>query len=207
MEKKPHILLVDDEQAITSNLAAYLNRSGFESSIAGDGEQALYQVQLNPPDLIVLDVLMPKVDGREVLRQLCQAGDWTPAILLTLVGEASERAMALEERADDYLNKPFDPHELVARMRAVLRRARPGHCLMFKAMLLALLNLLGNAVKFSEPGATVEVRAFEDANMVIIEVADTGPGIPESEVPFVWQELYRGQGARGGQFLLICIYP
>ncbi len=109
MEKKPHILLVDDEQAITSNLAAYLNRSGFESSIAGDGEQALYQVQLNPPDLIVLDVLMPKVDGREVLRQLCQAGDWTPAILLTQVGEASERAMALEERADDYLNKPFDP--------------------------------------------------------------------------------------------------
>lgn len=64
-------------------------------------------------------------------------------------------------------------------------------------LLLALLNLLGNAVKFSEPGATVEVRAFEDADMVIVEVADTGPGIPESEVPFVWQELYRGQGARG----------
>lgn len=64
-------------------------------------------------------------------------------------------------------------------------------------LLLAILNLLGNAVKFSQPGATVEVRAFEDADMVIIEVADTGPGIPESEVPFVWQELYRGQGARG----------
>ena len=126
MEKKPHILLVDDEQAITSNLSAYLNRSGFETSIAGDGEQALNQVQINPPDLIVLDVLMPKVDGREVLRQLRQAGNWTPVILLTQVGEASERAMALEEGADDYLNKPFDPHELVARMRAVLRRARPG---------------------------------------------------------------------------------
>lgn len=126
MEKKPHILLVDDEEAITSNLAAYLNRSGFESSIAGDGEQALNQIQLKAPDLIVLDVLMPKVDGREVLRQLRQAGDWTPVILLTQVGEASERAMALEEGADDYLNKPFDPHELVARMRAVLRRARPG---------------------------------------------------------------------------------
>jgi len=64
-------------------------------------------------------------------------------------------------------------------------------------LLLALLNLLGNAVKFSEPGATVEVRAFEDADKVIVEVADTGPGIPESEVPFVWQELYRGQEARG----------
>jgi two-component system OmpR family sensor kinase len=64
-------------------------------------------------------------------------------------------------------------------------------------LMLALLNLIGNAVKFSEPGATVEVRAFEDADMVTIEVADTGPGIPESEVLFVWQELYRGRGARG----------
>jgi DNA-binding response OmpR family regulator len=126
MEKKPHILLVDDEQDITSNLSAYLNRSGFETSTAGDGEEALQQVEKHAPDLIVLDVLMPKVDGREVLRQLRQADDWTPVILLTQVGEASERAMALEEGADDYLNKPFDPHELVARMRAVLRRARPG---------------------------------------------------------------------------------
>jgi len=122
MEKKPHILLVDDEQDITSNLSAYLNRSGFETSTAGDGEEALQQVKKHPPDLIVLDVLMPKVDGR----QLRQSNDWTPVILLTQVGEASERAMALEEGADDYLNKPFDPHELVARMRAVLRRARPG---------------------------------------------------------------------------------
>lgn len=64
-------------------------------------------------------------------------------------------------------------------------------------LLLALINLLNNAVKFSQPGATVEVRAFEDAEMVIVEVADTGPGIPEEELPFVWQELYRGQGARG----------
>jgi DNA-binding response OmpR family regulator len=126
MAQKPHILLVDDEEAITTNLSAFLNRSGFETSIAEDGEQALAQVASAPPDLIVLDVLMPKVDGREVLRHLRQAGDWTPVILLTQVGEASERAMALEEGADDYLNKPFDPHELVARIRSVLRRARPG---------------------------------------------------------------------------------
>jgi DNA-binding response OmpR family regulator len=126
MANKPHILLVDDEQAITSNLSAFLNRSGFETSIAENGEEALSQVESTPPDLIVLDVLMPKVDGREVLRHLRQAGDWTPVILLTQVGEASERAMALEEGADDYLNKPFDPHELVARIRSVLRRARPG---------------------------------------------------------------------------------
>ena len=69
---------------------------------------------------------MPNLDGREVLRRLRRSGNWTPIILLTQVGEASERALALEEGADDYLNKPFDPHELVARMHAVLRRARPG---------------------------------------------------------------------------------
>jgi DNA-binding response OmpR family regulator len=121
-----HILLVDDEQAITDNLAPFLARSGFTVSVAGDGEAALAQAAAERPDLLVLDVLMPKIDGREVLRQLRSDGNWTPIILLTQVGEASERAMALEEGADDYLNKPFDPHELVARIKAVLRRARPG---------------------------------------------------------------------------------
>jgi len=91
--------------------------------VAANGEEALQKIMAGQPDLLVLDVLMPRVDGREVLRQLRQSGNWIPIILLTQVGEASERAMALEEGADDYLNKPFDPHELVARIRAVLRRA------------------------------------------------------------------------------------
>jgi DNA-binding response OmpR family regulator len=126
MTGKPKILLVDDERAITANLAPFLERSGFVVTVAADGEEALRQAAGFGPDLIVLDILMPKVDGREALRRLRQAGDWTPVILLTQVGESTERAMALEEGADDYLNKPFDPHELVARIRAVLRRARPG---------------------------------------------------------------------------------
>jgi len=126
MTDKPRILLVDDERAITANLAPFLERSGFVVTVAADGEEALRQAFGFGPDLIVLDILMPKVDGREALRRLRQADDWTPVILLTQVGESTERAMALEEGADDYLNKPFDPHELVARIRAVLRRARPG---------------------------------------------------------------------------------
>jgi len=126
MTAKPKILLVDDERAITANLAPFLERSGFVVAVAADGEEALRQVASFGPDLIVLDILMPRVDGREVLRRLRQADNWTPVILLTQVGESTERAMALEEGADDYLNKPFDPHELVARVRAVLRRARPG---------------------------------------------------------------------------------
>ena len=123
MEK---ILLVDDEPAITDNLAPFLGRSGYAIEVAVDGEDALRKVAAFAPDLIVSDVLMPRLDGREMLRRLRRAGDWTPVILLTQVGESTERAMALEEGADDYLNKPFDPHELVARIRAVLRRARPG---------------------------------------------------------------------------------
>jgi DNA-binding response OmpR family regulator len=127
MPTKPSILLVDDEAAITSNLAPFLSRSGFEVEVAADGEEALHKVASSSPDMLVLDVLMPRVDGREVLRRLRQAGNWIPILLLTQVGEAGERAMALEEGADDYLNKPFDPHELVARIKAILRRARPGH--------------------------------------------------------------------------------
>ena len=126
MQTKPSILLIDDETAITENLAPFLSRSGFEVTVASNGEEALQKVAEGHPDLLVLDVLMPRMDGREVLRQLRKVGNWTPILLLTQVGEASERAMALEEGADDYLNKPFDPHELVARIRAVLRRARPG---------------------------------------------------------------------------------
>lgn len=123
---RPALLLVDDETAITANLAPFLERSGFTVIVASNGEQALLELAAKHVDLVILDVLMPVMDGREVLRTLRQQGNWLPIILLTRVGEAGERAMALEEGADDYLNKPFDPHELTARIHAVLRRARPG---------------------------------------------------------------------------------
>ena len=126
MDTKPRLLLVDDETAITDRLAPFLSRAGFEVKVAGDGEAALKEISSYSPDLIVLDVLMPRIDGREVLRQLRQKGDWTPIILLTQVGESTERAMALMEGADDYINKPFDSNELVARIKTVLRRASPG---------------------------------------------------------------------------------
>jgi DNA-binding response OmpR family regulator len=126
-EKIPaRILLVDDQPIITSNLAPYLERSGYSVTIAADGEAALHAIEQSCPDLIVLDVLMPKLDGREVLRRMRKNDNWTPVILLTQVGEPSERAGALDEGADDYLNKPFEPYELLARIRAVLRRSRSG---------------------------------------------------------------------------------
>src|SRR3972149_12104914 len=120
------ILLVDDQPIIASNLAPYLERSGFIVTVAADGEAALRAIEDASPDLIVLDVLMPRLDGREVLRRLRKSGNWTPVILLTQVGDPTERAGALDEGADDYLNKPFEPYELLARIRAVIRRSRSG---------------------------------------------------------------------------------
>lgn len=126
MQTKPTVLLVDDNRAITENLTPFLERSGFRVATAADGVEGLRHADEAAPDIIVLDVMMPRLDGREVLRRLRQRNDWTPVILLTNVGEAYERAMALEEGADDYINKPFEPPELVARLRAVLRRVQRG---------------------------------------------------------------------------------
>jgi DNA-binding response OmpR family regulator len=126
MNDKISILLADDDPAVTDSLAPFLERAGFQVLVVTDGATALKKVASLHPDLLLLDVLMPRLDGREVLRRMRRSRDWTPTILLTRVGEASERALALEEGADDYLNKPFDPHELLARIHAVLRRARPG---------------------------------------------------------------------------------
>jgi DNA-binding response OmpR family regulator len=118
------ILLADDEPTITDDLAPFLQRAGFDVDVAHDGDEALARIRGIPPDLVVLDVLMPGTDGRAVLRQVRRERRPVPVILLSQVGNSGERAMALEEGADDYLNKPFDPNELVARIRAVLRRAR-----------------------------------------------------------------------------------
>ncbi|MBB1586396.1 MAG: response regulator transcription factor [Propionibacterium sp.] len=123
------VLVVDDDLMIRDHLARTLERAGFVAFTAADGVAALEVVEKQHPDPIVLDVLMPRADGREVLARLRRGGDWTPVILLTGVGQSGTRADALEKGADDYLNKPFDPAELVARIRAVLRRGQLGRTL------------------------------------------------------------------------------
>jgi DNA-binding response OmpR family regulator len=124
--ERPRILLVDDDEAITGALAAFLGRSGFDVRVADDGRAGLIEVERDVPDLIVCDVLMPHIDGREFVRRVRSRQLWLPIILLTQVGESWERSAALDEGADDYLNKPFDPHELISRIRAVLRRTAQG---------------------------------------------------------------------------------
>ena len=156
---RPIILLADDDPTIADSLAPFLERAGFHVLVVSDGVTALDKVQKHHPDLIILDVLMPRMDGRETLRRLRKSSIWTPTILLTQVGEASERALALEEGADDYLNKPFDPHELLARVRAVLRRARPGERSLSTAWLLTADDLVldRRARRASLAGKTLEL--------------------------------------------------
>jgi DNA-binding response OmpR family regulator len=120
----PTLLITDDEADLLAELKPLLERSGFAVVTASDGQQALDTIPREKPDLIILDVMVPRMNGREVLRRLRQQNDWTPVILLTQVGTPAERAMSLHEGADDYLNKPFEPMELIARVQAVLRRAK-----------------------------------------------------------------------------------
>jgi DNA-binding response OmpR family regulator len=118
----PRILIVDDEPAIVELVRFNLVREGFEADAAGDGRTALRQLESRPYDLVVLDRMLPGIEGTEVLRQLRQHSR-IPVILLTARGSEADRVAGLEAGADDYLVKPFSPRELVARVRAVLRRA------------------------------------------------------------------------------------
>jgi len=120
------ILVVDDEPAVRASLARVLDQAGYQVSVAVDGRDALHQVALDRPDAVVLDVVMPGIDGIEVTRSLRSGRDRTPVLLLTARAEVSDRVRGLDAGADDYLTKPFALDELLARLRALLRRHGEG---------------------------------------------------------------------------------
>jgi two-component system alkaline phosphatase synthesis response regulator PhoP len=117
------ILIVDDEARIVKLVRDYLERAGFDVLAAGDGATALQLARLQQPDLIILDLMLPGVDGLDVCRRLRQVSG-VPIIMLTARVEETDRIVGLELGADDYVTKPFSPRELVARVRATLRRAQ-----------------------------------------------------------------------------------
>jgi two-component system, OmpR family, response regulator ResD len=118
------VLVVDDEPVITDVVARYLERAGYATRVAADGPEAIRIAGESRPDLVVLDLLLPGLDGLEVMRELHER-EPTRVILLTAKGEASDRIAGLQRGADDYVVKPFSPAELVARVDAVLRRREP----------------------------------------------------------------------------------
>jgi DNA-binding response OmpR family regulator len=120
------ILVVEDEKEIRELLAHYLRKEGFAPILAADGEAALSTVRKERPDLVLLDIMLPKADGLEVLRAIrSDAGlARTPVVMLTAKGDETDRVVGLELGADDYVQKPFSPREVVARIKAILRRSR-----------------------------------------------------------------------------------
>lgn len=117
------ILVVDDEPMVADVVERYLRREGFDVQLAADGEAAVAAAQESSPDLILLDLMLPKIDGFAAFQQI-RADSSVPVIILTAKGEETDRLVGLETGADDYIAKPFSPREVVARVKAVLRRTR-----------------------------------------------------------------------------------
>ena len=125
---RPAVLVVEDETALLTLLRYNLEKEGFTVSAAHDGEEALLQLKEAKPDAVLLDWMLPRVSGIEVCRQIRRTPAWRdlPVIMLTARGEEGDRVRGLDSGADDYVVKPFSPNELIARLRAVIRRARPA---------------------------------------------------------------------------------
>jgi DNA-binding response OmpR family regulator len=121
------ILVVDDDPTVSDVVRRYLERAGYEVRLAADGPSGLAQFAKDRPDLVVLDLMLPGIDGLEVCRRLRDSADGVPIVMLTALGEESDRVLGLQLGADDYVTKPFSPRELVLRVQSVLRRsvARP----------------------------------------------------------------------------------
>ena len=120
------ILIVEDDKNILTGLVDNLTMEGYKAVIAADGEAALEQVKASSPDLIILDIMLPKLSGFEVCKELKKQGVNTPIIILSAKAQETDKVLGLELGADDYITKPFSPRELLVRVKAVLRRASGG---------------------------------------------------------------------------------
>jgi len=155
----PTVLVVDDERQIATIARDYLTRAGFSVTVAGDGASALAMAREKRPDLVVLDLGLPKLDGLEVARVLRRESD-VPIIMLTARVDETDRLRGFEVGADDYLTKPFSPRELVARVSSVLRRARydPGRASRFEV---ADLSIDSDKLGVERRGTAIDLTATE----------------------------------------------
>ena len=160
-----HILVVDDEPNILEVVELYLKREGYQVSVAADGETALDLIMEQPPDLIVLDLMLPKLGGLEVTRILRESMLNIPVIMLTSKGEEDDKIYGLEVGADDYVTKPFSPRELVARIKVVLRRSGDTAPETDKEASLIFTGLLidpvARSVKVDQQSVTLTVKEFD----------------------------------------------
>ena len=185
------ILVVDDDPTISEVVARYLERDGYEVDVASDGEEALVKGKSGLPDLVVLDLMLPKVDGLEVFRIL-RAEDQVPIIMLTAKGEETDKLVGLSLGADDYVTKPFSPRELVARVKNVLRRSaspriHDGDSLRFQDL---LINPKTRQVRAH--GVDVELTAKEFDLLVFLAQRPRQVFSREQILNQVWDYVYVG---------------
>src|SRR5208282_5987156 len=122
------ILVIEDDKDIVELVRYNLEKDGFQVAVSGDGATGLAQIRKTPPDLLILDLMLPKLSGLEICKEIRKdvSLNRLPVLILTAKGEEADRVVGLELGADDYVTKPFSPRELVARVKALLRRAEPG---------------------------------------------------------------------------------
>jgi len=179
------ILLVEDEPSAAQALAKGLREQTYAVDVAADGEAAVYQASVNDYDLVILDVMLPIKDGFEVCRELRAEGLTTPILMLTARDAVQDRIAGLDTGADDYLTKPFDFHELLARLRALLRR---GHALRPETVEIADLSIDTRARRVRRGGLQIELTAKEYALLEYL-ARRAGEVVSRAEIAeHVWEE-------------------
>ena len=158
--RETNILVVDDEDVVRDVVVRYLEHEGMQTVQAADGEEARRIVELNPPDLVILDVMVPKVNGLDLCGWIRDRSD-IPVILLTARGEESDRITGLELGADDYVVKPFSPRELVIRVKAILRRTGSSQRRSPEVLEVAGLTIDGQSRRVHRAGSEITLTATE----------------------------------------------
>jgi DNA-binding response OmpR family regulator len=159
-----HLLMIEDDARLAQMVGEYLGQSGYEVSHAGDGNSGLEAVQSVPPDLVILDLMLPDMDGLEVCRRIRAmpgARAQVPVLMLTAKGDPMDRIIGLEIGADDYLPKPFEPRELLARIRAVLRRRVEGAPEIGKQLRFGSLEIDRDARVVSVAGQPCDLTSYQ----------------------------------------------
>lgn len=193
-----HVLVVEDERKVASLIASGLQEAGFSTELCWDGTTAYECLQTRSYDAAVLDIMLPGRDGLSILRKLRESGNVLPIMLLTARGDLDERVEGLDLGADDYMAKPFSMSELVARLRAILRR-RTGVGLTLKTYGDLVINLVTREVRRGEVSLELTVREF-----AILECLLRTPGKPVTRVE-ITQTVWGHQFDAGTNFVDVAI--
>jgi DNA-binding response OmpR family regulator len=167
------VLIVDDDEKIADLLKAYFVRENFTVVTAADGPSALVALKKSKPDIILLDLMLPGIDGFEVLKRMRKEGASVPVIMLTARGEESDKLVGLEIGADDYISKPFSPKEVVARAKAVLRRAKGAKEEKADVIKIGKITIDMNKHELTKSGKALEMTPIE---LKILELLCRQPG-------------------------------